>query len=339
MTKRSIAGACALMFGLVTMTSAAGPELSVGASCDTDRIGGGAAVTVPITFRAGTGDAGLPNGVSAIDFAVTFAADALTVSDVRPSAGLAPGTWTFDWERTLGLPETPGRVGIAIAPEFQFPLPTLPDGPIAELVLTGATTGESRCLAIEIPPDSVVLSTPPLGLAITPGSVTGGGVAVTELCQDCADNDGDGLIDLADPDCGARPISAQVMVKRTKHGVASPSIRGTIATALEELAGPVRLSLRPEGVEPATCFAVEAQVSGRKGKKNRRTYKLSIAGKKVATLVSNLKKSRTTMAGKLSGLALPPDARGLSVSLWLGSDPFHVTIPLKKSSKKGEVYR
>ncbi len=135
MTKRSIARALRPDVWTRHQRAAAGPELSVGASCDTDRIGGGAAVTVPITFRAGTGDAGLPNGVSAIDFAVTFAADAFTVSDVRlRRAGarhldIRLGAHARDFRRRLDAQASRS------APEFQFPLPTLPDGPIAELVL------------------------------------------------------------------------------------------------------------------------------------------------------------------------------------------------------------
>lgn len=342
MTTRRTLGAFTLLSALVTATAAAGPELIVGTSCDNDRIGGAATVTVPITFRAAVADNGQPNAVSALDFAVTFAPDALSVSDVRPTAALDLEAWSFDWQRTLGLPETPGRVTIAIAPQFNRLLPTLPDGPIAELVLTGAATGQSRCVPIEIPADSVQLSKPPLGTWLDPGPVTGGGVTITEMCQDCADNDGDGLVDLADPDCGAKPLAAtQMMLKRTKRGSAAPKMTSTIGAALEKLTGPVRLTIRPEGVEPATCLTLEAQVSKSKRKRNRRTYVLKNRdGKKVAKLESNLKKARTSMKdGKLTGLTPPLDATSFSVSLWLGDDPFYATITCKKQGKAAVVCR
>ena len=334
---------------VVTPVAAAGPELSVATTCDSTPIAAGATVTVPVVFRAGTSDAGSPNAVSAADFAVTFAADVFDVGDVRLPAGLASsGNWTLAWERTLGQPEVPGRVGILVAPELVTPVPTLPDAAIVELLLVARADAPDRCVAIEIPIDSVVLSTPPLGHAIAPGRVTSGGVAITttvaELCRDCADNDGDDLIDLADPDCGAGALTftgkrERIAVKDGTDSDAVIDLRGTLDAAFDDVTGPLRLDLRLEGgVQPA-CHVVEAAIAKRKGSRHTRAYLFTDASEAlVAKLISDLDDGRSTLAVKLHGLALP-EASALSVSLWLGNVPFHARVPFEKTTHQGHVYR
>ena len=352
MTKRRIELALLLVLGLGANAAAAGPELAVGATCGANTVAPGATLTVPITFRAGTSDKGAANEVSAADFVVSFAADAFTVGAVQLPQGLAAtGQWTVDWEGTIENGQVvPGRAGILLAPNFEFPVPRLPDGTIVELVLVAM--GAARCVPIEIASDSVVLSAPPVGLEIAAGPIAGGGAMITggppppppaEQCQDCADNDGDGLTDLADPDCGARPATfagkpEKVTVRRKKSGAVLVTMRGTLPKAFDEATETLRVVLLPAGTGAEGCFTLEAAGTGR-GKKRKRTYLFKRGGKKMATLISDLKHGRSTLAATLTGVPVPPQAPSLSVSIWSGNDPFYADLQLKKCTKKVCTYK
>lgn len=326
-----------LLLGLAVDAAAAGPELTVSVACNTNQVGTGTTVTVPITFRAGSADSGQPNAVSAIDMVVTFASDAFAVADVRLPGPLASsGSWAVDWERSLGLLETPGRVRIALAPEVAFPVPTLPDGTVVELTLIAMANGQSRCVPVEIAADSVVLSRPPVGLAVAPGPITNGGVAITELCQNCVDDDSDGLIDLADPDCGAAPISfaakpEKLTVIRKKNGTVLVKVRGSLPKAVGAV-GRLRVELRPEGVTPPACPAVEEDVKCKGKKKKRCTFRQG-------ALIVHPKKQRTMLVATLSRFEVPPGTRRLSLSAWVGAERFYASVPLKKTAPKGDTYR
>ena len=343
-------GAVCVALGLAARIVAAGPELVVGTRCDSTAVPTGGQVTVPIDFATGTGDAGQPNAVSAAEFLVTFAADAFAVTEVRlPAALAASGSWTLDWERTLGLTEVPGRIMVAVTPTFQVPLPTLASGTLAELVLEALPTDQNRCVAVEIPVGSIVFSAPPLGVAVPPGPITDGGVAINaghgpELCGDCADNDGDQLIDLADPDCEAEPAAfggrrEKVVVKRRRGGDVRVSLRTTLPAAFEDIAGPLRVELRQEGSDPPACHGMEALVVKRTVDDGKRGYLFVSNGKKVAKLVSSLPDGRSKLVARFPGPVLEGSASPLSVAIWVGNVPFHATVPLKKSTSTGQVYR
>jgi hypothetical protein len=350
------AGILTALVGSAT-TWAAGPELHVGASCETTTVEPGSPVTVPIEFRTGTDDGGVPNRVSAIDFQLQFP-EQFTVIDVVLAARLDDsGFRAPQWQGSVGLPIVPGQTQIALEPEFALPLPELTDGPVVEVTLALAADAAGGCAAMTLVPESVQFSAPPQGLGVDAGPLGNGaiqiaGTAVTttvpastttttlaqsEQCGDCVDNDGNGAIDLADPACGAQAV----VVKRVK--IAGRNTQKALLQAElpmvvtpDDLSPHVAMWVEPPAAEPSHC-ALPVLAPGEFRMKDRKKgaqlrFKAKTGTVRKLTLSASEARGRTTLTAVLVGVGIPEDAGIVEIGLELGDRSFFERVPRK--SKK-----
>ena len=157
----------------------------------------------------------------------------------------------------------------------------------------------------------------------------------TEVCDDCTDNDGDGLVDLADPDCQA---TALLVVKATVNRgkpQTSADDRVTVAASLgvpvRDLGGGVRIALGSTGT-PLACELIPASSFSANRKRTSFTYKRGGAGLVLVRLKQ--KKGVTQVTLTLKGQTLAGSDQVLAVSLGVGGGRYHGSVHLRAQKKK-----
>jgi cysteine-rich repeat protein len=134
-------------------------------------------------------------------------------------------------------------------------------------------------------------------------------------CDDCVDNDGDGLVDMADPGCGAAPLELKKLTLVERKGLVKLSAKGA-GVAAATVAGPLQL-LIADGNGVVACAVVGgAQVRGKKV-----TAKGAFAGGSIAAILTS--KRGGTLALKGKGLRLDAlDDPALTLGLRVGGAAF-----------------
>jgi hypothetical protein len=310
----------------------AGPELRVGASCESTGAAPGSDVAVGIAFAAGTDESsGRRNEVAAVDFTLRFDPGALTVTDVSLAPTLAEsGRWEADWEGSLGRPSSPGSVTVALAPKFAAPpLPSLPDGPLVEVTLAVAADAAPQCSALGL--DGVEFSTPPLGLPLAAGDLANGAVDVGgEGCADCRDNNGDGLLDLGDPDCGAQIVQVDRLARQRKNLLLKTRLARLVSDAED-----VQVTVVVGG-SVLVCERIDRGDFKRK-KGNRLVFKAR-RGSSMNVRVLTLKRKRSggTKLTATLRTTVSSEETSANVSLHVGGDRLYArTVPILTRGRRG----
>jgi hypothetical protein len=328
--RRTMTLVLAIGLAIARRDALAAPVLAVGTTCDASVVATGGDLVVPMTLTGG----GTP--LSAVDFRVTFSPQALALSDVRAPAALAAlDTFEVAWDGALLPPEarSPGAAQIAVAPNFAVPVPTLPDGAIAELVFH-ATTGTVGCEAITVDAAATVFSTPPLGTAVAgtsqSGGVQAGGVqAGPEVCDNCADDNGDGAIDLADASCASQPLTLSKIVKAP--GTKPLKVRAVLSGAVTSLGTAVQLAVTTNG---ASVVCADVPVAQFKSKKKGKQFVFKGAGNPISRIVLATPKSGgTKVTAILKGIGTL-GAGDVGVSLRVGDGAFVGSGVLRQKGKK-----
>jgi hypothetical protein len=333
-------GACSTLLAALLAApltaAAAPPALRVVQTCDTAAASIPGTATITVALSAGTDGSGQPNAVSALDFKLTFGASTFTVTGVRlPPALEASGSWIApDWEGSLfpGQPLPAGSVQVALAPRLAVPLPVLPDGPVVEIDVAVEGSAAPACSVFAFPPEGVVFSAPPLGVAIA-GSAQDGGVDVGgEVCDDCTDNNGNGATDMADARCTATGLTLKA-AKTGKTSTKPMRLTAELAGLVSSVGGGgLRLTVGAEG-GTALCELLPPE---RFTTKKNGTLMVKNAGK-ITKLVLKPQKKRgvTRVTAVLSGVALPAGAQELGVSVQASAQRFYGTGTLR--TKKGRI--
>ncbi|MCW5890913.1 MAG: proprotein convertase P-domain-containing protein [bacterium] len=134
-------------------------------------------------------------------------------------------------------------------------------------------------------------------------------------CDDCVDNDGDGLVDMADPGCGAAPLDLKRVTLVERKGATGLVVKAA-GVAAGAGAGPLQL-LIADGNGVVACAVVgDARVRGKKV-----TAKGVFAGGSIAAILTG--KRGGTLALKGKGLRLDAlDDPALTVGLRVGGAAF-----------------
>jgi hypothetical protein len=148
-----------------------------------------------------------------------------------------------------------------------------------------------------------------------------------ELCDDCQDNDADGLTDAEDPECCAAPAALALKKARLKPGkVAGPRgklvLRGTLANgvALDPMPSGLGVQLR-SGSGEVLCAKLGASLWKKKGTKKPRFRWKDRSGAAAGVTSAGLTTKKAGLAVSVGGkkLALGTLAAG-SMTVTIGAD-------------------
>lgn len=325
-----------LLLLTTTGRALAAPALQVAAACATTCVVPGGAVTVPIAFTAGGA------AVGSIDFTLLHDPD-LRFSAAARGAALP----AVDWVAPLTPPTVvPGRLPVQIAPQFRLPLPAAPDGELALLTFTADAAAPEGCRSLSFAPDAPVFSDNQLGARVPGAPATPGGLTVArtcvappttvtttstttsstlaaaEVCANCADDDADGLLDLADPDCGAAPLAVtRVVVVPGRRPTAPRTLTAklTVPAAVPRVTLPVRVALTTGATSLLPC-GDELAPSRFKKRRGKRTL---VATRRTASGVTKV----VLAPAKSGGTTVTLTARGLTTAL--AGTPVVLTLHLE----------
>jgi hypothetical protein len=145
-----------------------------------------------------------------------------------------------------------------------------------------------------------------------------------ELCDDCQDNDADGLVDAEDPECCAAPAALTLKKARLKPGkAAAPSgkmvLRGTFASgvALDPMPAGLGVQLRNASGE-VLCAKLATALWKRKGAKRPR-FRWKDRSGAAAGITS------AALTTKKAGLAVSVGGKKLALGT-LAAGPMTVTV-------------
>jgi hypothetical protein len=148
-------------------------------------------------------------------------------------------------------------------------------------------------------------------------------------CNDCADDDGDGLIDAADPDCPAGALAVRQVAIRPAH-------RRQAARAKVVADVPVALTLDPAATAFGMTVAAAETYCGTPGlrRKGRHTLRLAAADHALTGLVLQAGKRGVRARATISPVTPAPNV-GDVVRLWMtgGGQSFRGEATLRKKGK------
>ena len=156
-----------------------------------------------------------------------------------------------------------------------------------------------------------------------------------EVCDDCIDNDGDGKIDLADPDCAAGSLIVnRAIASGGKPRTATDDLvilQATLPGALPDLAGGVHIMVEGTG-KPLVCQNIPAAAFKHNRKRTRFTYRHGGTGLALAQLSQQGGVARATV--RLKGRALTAEQGTLGLSLGVGTGRYAGSVTLRPQKKK-----
>jgi hypothetical protein len=166
-----------------------------------------------------------------------------------------------------------------------------------------------------------------------PRTTTTTTVPQAELCDDCADNDGGGAIDLADAACGATGLVVSRAVVNSGKARTSTDDRVTVRVDLPAAIGDVSrgvyVALAGTGA-PTVCQTVPA--SAFRGNRKRTVFTYRRPGTGLVLLRLAQRRGRTQAFVRVKGI--PSADRSLALSLAVGDARYRGAVPLRPRKKK-----
>lgn len=153
----------------------------------------------------------------------------------------------------------------------------------------------------------------------------------SEICYNCADDDGDGLADLADPDCRSDFLVITRARLRTRHGRTTAKLAATTGPApfSEPPAGGFRIAVATPS-DFLTCTRIPGDSFKRRGRSGRKWRAKTEKGAVRLSLTFE-KDATMSLVLTLGSLAEPEaGAKELTLSVHGGGAAYHGPVPLRQ---------